>query len=405
MRPRSRCDVTPNIEYVVAKWLDLIAEITSGYTTQSDEQNAFRSDTAHWRAVVHQVDVLSRQRRRCEMKAFPSSRLLAVASAVLTLALLVPASAYAQLNGGNILGDTGVDSGTQPPPGFWVGGFYYRYYTDQIRKADGSKLTIDPSQRASGTFPGAAPTFLYISTAKILGANYGALVAPTVMRGALEAPGFGLDREIATDIGDTYIVPLQLGWHLPQADFVASAGAWVPTGRYTAGAFNNTGKGMWSWEAAGGSTLFLDPRRTWSVATTAFYETHSKKTGGAIAINDSLSLGDVTVGDILSLEGGLAREFAGGLAHAGVAYYAQWKVTDDTFTVSGTMPGFTGFAPPPNHRVFGLGPDVTIPIGNKSMLFFVVNARYFWELGAEVKTQGQSLIVSASVPVPSLKSK
>ena len=55
------------------------------------------------------------------------------------------------------------------------------------------------------------------------------------------------------------------------------------------------------------------------------------------------------------------------------------------------------------HRVWGFGPDVTMPIATKSKLISFVNVRYFWETGAQLKTQGQALVVTATFPVPSIK--
>ena len=42
-------------------------------------------------------------------------------------------------------------------------------------------------------------------------------------------------------------------------------------------------------------------------------------------------------------------------------------------------------------------------IASKSKLFALVNIRYFWEMGARVKTEGQNLVVTATLPVPSLR--
>jgi hypothetical protein len=53
--------------------------------------------------------------------------------------------------------------------------------------------------------------------------------------------------------------------------------------------------------------------------------------------------------------------------------------------------------------VYGVGPDVTLPIATKKKLISLVNVRYLWETGARVKTQGQSLVVTAMFPVPSPK--
>jgi hypothetical protein len=72
------------------------------------------------------------------------------------LVLLAATPAYAQLNGENLLGDTGVKNGSQPAPGFYVGNLYYRYGTETIKDADGERVTLDPFQRGSQTLRGKA---------------------------------------------------------------------------------------------------------------------------------------------------------------------------------------------------------------------------------------------------------
>jgi hypothetical protein len=118
-----------------------------------------------------------------------------------------------------------------------------------------------------------------------------------------------------------------------------------------------------------------------------------------VTLRDNIALGGVRVGDILTLEGGVGRQFEKGAAHAGVAYYAQWKLTADDFGNARTPPDGAILS---KHRVFGVGPDVTMPIATKSEVLAFVNVRYFWEMGAEVKTQGQSLVASATFPLPSI---
>ena len=60
---------------------------------------------------------------------------------------------------------------------------------------------------------------------------------------------------------------------------------------------------------------------------------------------------------------------------------------------------------PAKHKVFAFGPDLTLPIATKSKLFALVNVRYLWEAGARVKTQGQTLVATATFPIPSVKLK
>ena len=72
-----------------------------------------------------------------------------------------------------------------------------------------------------------------------------------------------------------------------------------------------------------------------------------------------------------------------------------------------TLPGGSTFAPELNnkHEVFALGPDITLPVATQAKLYALLNVRYFWEFGARTKTQGPSLVVTATFPIPSVKLK
>jgi hypothetical protein len=313
--------------------------------------------------------------------------------AVLGVATIVAAPAHAQLNGENLLGDMGVKSGTQPEPGVYLAGLYYRYFTDAIIGADGNKVMLDPNGAGSQTIHAAVPLVIYVSKKKILGGNYGMMAVMPFANGSIEAPGFGLSEDVSTGPSDLYVMPLQLGWRLKRADAVAGFAFFAPTGRHTAGASDNVGKGMWSYEFSGGTTVYFDEKRSWSVATTAFWETHSKK-DGEVHVGPFI-FDDAKVGQLLTLEGGVGKSFLQGAASVGLAYYAQWKVTSDDLGFPGPIPA--GLLD--KHRVWGLGPDVTIPIATKTKLISLINVRYFWETGARIKTQGQSLVVTATFPV------
>ena len=62
------------------------------------------------------------------------------------MALLLAVPAQAQLNGSHSLGDFGVQSGSQPAPGFYAALFYYHYGTDTIRNADGNTVRLSPER-------------------------------------------------------------------------------------------------------------------------------------------------------------------------------------------------------------------------------------------------------------------
>lgn len=323
------------------------------------------------------------------------STILAMLGVVCGLTLLLPVPAQAQLNGSHTLGDYGVQSGTQPRPGFYGALFYYHYATDTIKSADGKTLTITPDQPGSAGLNALAPLGWYVSKAKVLGANYGFQVVLPWANGSIEAPAFQFTQTISTGFGDMLVRPLDLGWHAKKADVAAGLQFYAPTGRYTPGASDNLGKGMWTYEPFVGATVYFDEKKSFSLATTAYWEIHGKK-------KDT----DIKVGQILSLEGGLGKSFLGGGLIIGAAYYAQWKLTQDEFGTF-TLPGGGEISPtdPNKHKVFGIGPDVTLPIATKSKLFALVNIRYLWETYARSKTQGQTLVVTATFPIPSVKLK
>jgi hypothetical protein len=318
--------------------------------------------------------------------------------AAFAVATLVAAPAQAQLAGENLLGDMGVKSGTQPHPGFYVGNIYYRYFTDTIKGPDGKPIVLDPTGAGKQTIHASTPMVIFVSEKKIFGANYGMMAVMPFANGSLEAPGLGLSEKASTGPSDLYVMPLQLGWHLPRLDVTTGVAFFAPTGRYSAGASDNLGKGMWSFEFSGGSTLYLDKARSISVAANAFWETHTKKDGTVQA--GGVTISDVKVGQLLTVEGGIGKSFLRGAASMGVAYYAQWKMTADELitSVTGQSAGL-----PEQHRVWGVGPEITIPIATKKRLLSLVNVRYLWEKGARTRTQGQSLLVTSTVPVGGFK--
>jgi hypothetical protein len=320
-------------------------------------------------------------------------RLIAAATALAAVLFAAP-RAEAQLNGENVLGDMGVKSGSQPAPGFYISTIYYRYVTDTIVDRDGNKLALDPSGAASQTINAGMPLFYYVTPKKVLGAQFGMMAVVPIASGALEAPGLQLSEEASIGLSDLYVMPAQLGWHFARADAIAGVGLFAPVGRYTSGASDNLGKGMWSYEVSGGGTVYFDRARSFSLAATAYWETHSKK-DGAVQV-EALPAHDVRVGQLMTLEGGLGKSFLHGAASLGVAYYAQWKVTSDDLSLAPSSADLSGI--PARHRVWGVGPDVTIPIAANNRLISLVNVRYLWEQGARVKTQGQTLMITYTIP-------
>ncbi len=307
------------------------------------------------------------------------------ALAGLCLLLLYPLASEAQLSGHNTRGDYGLMSGTQVPVGTYGVGMYYDFSADTLRNRNGDSLPAI-SDGGSVDIRAAVAGLIKTTDKKLFGGNYGFAIYAVATNNAVELPAFQTDTETSTGLGDTYIQPLILGWTTKRADFMAGLGVYVPTGRYDPDADDNRGLGMWSYEAFAGTTVYFDEARTWHFAGTAFYETHGKK-------EDT----DIRVGDILTIEGGFGKSFMDGAASAGLAYYAQWKVSRDDF---GATPPAGPFLA--KHEVYGFGPELTLPLASKSKLYGFANLRYFWETGAKSTLEGDTFLLTLSFPIPSI---
>ena len=257
--------------------------------------------------------------------------------------------------------------------------FYVNYNVDALRNKDGHRVD------RGGQIDVNALSLIYqwVSEKKLFGGNYSVLVAPGVATNSLDSPFLEDELETSWGLGDVYIQPINLGWHTERADFIAGIGLFAPTGRYEDGASDNTGLGMWSFEVFGGTTIFLDKAKSWHFATTAFFETHTEK-------EDS----DQKVGNILTLEGGLGKSLKEGTVTVGVAYFAQWKLSNDDLDIAGAPDVSLN-----KHKVFGVGPELTFTIMQKQKPFRFINMRYLFDVGAESMTEGNTFTLTATFPL------
>jgi hypothetical protein len=300
--------------------------------------------------------------------------------AVLSVATAaVPATVHAQLNGQNIKGDSGLKAGSQAPPGGYVVVPLYFYSADSVKGRNGTEVlhgSLDSTVGGLG--------LNVVTKKKVAGASYGVLVVLPFANNRLQ--GTEIDMNPGGGITDMYVQPLSLGWHLKRADVTAGYGIYIPTGRYEDGASNNTGLGMWGQELFAGTTVYLDEAKAWHVATLASLDFQSKK-------KDS----ETKVGNILNLEGGVGVSLLKGLASTGLAYYGTFKLTDDR------IDGLPGFQIVGKNRVWGLGPEVTLPLAAKKTLYGFFTVRYQWELGARTTTEGGAFNLMATFLLKPIK--
>jgi hypothetical protein len=47
--------------------------------------------------------------------------------------------------------------------------------------------------------------------------------------------------------------------------------------------------------------------------------------------------------------------------------------------------------------------DLTLPAATEKKLYALAHIRYLWEMGARTRTQGQTLVINTTFPIPSMK--
>lgn len=323
-------------------------------------------------------------RRRTGLELAPlrgmreSLRLLAFG---LVATVLSASPAWPQLRTQHIFGAVGLKGGTAPPPHVYIiAPLFYTYWTDTVRNRNGDKFPIN----ASLTSVAYAGGVNVVTSKKILGANYGfQILAPVGVNNRIQ--GTEIDQNPGAGISDSAFVPISLGWNFKRADAIASYTIFAPTGRYTNGATDNTGYGMWGHEVAVGTTVYLNAAKQYHAATVASFDVQSKK-------EDS----ETKVGNQMNLEGGVGADFLKGGLTTGLVYYGGWKLTDDQ------IDGFPNILVRGRNKVFALGPEVQLALAKSNKVYGFLKVNYQWEVFARTTTQGNALIVLATFLAPPL---
>ena len=258
----------------------------------------------------------------------------------------------------------------------------YVYSTDTVKDREGRTLPIDADLTSDVYFAGVVK----VTTKKILGGYYGFQVLfPIGANNRIQ--GTEIDQNPGAGITDSLVQPISIGWHFKRADATVGYNIYVPNGRYTPGASNNTGLGQWTNEVFVGTTVYLDEAKQFHAATVASFDFSSKK-------EDS----ETKVGDAMYLEGGAGADFLKGGLTVGLDYYASFKLTHDQF--DGTIPGILIRG---KDKVFALGPEVQLALARKGVLYGFLKVNYQWEVYARTNTQGGELTVLLTLPMKPIK--
>ena len=315
-----------------------------------------------------------------------SRKFLFAAIIIGLLSLCLQGEIQAQMQGHTGKGAWGLQSGSQMQEGFLIAPVWVNFGADKIMNKDGEEIPNISGADRKLSVNALALFGWWVSPYKIFGANYGVMTNLSMAESSVELASLEFNNKFA--FGDLYLQPVNLGWHYERFDITASYGIYFPTGKYEADASYNTGKGMWSHELGAGATAYFDAAKNWHLSALAYFEMHSKK-------KDT----DIKVGNILTVQGGLGRSFYDGALKVGAVYYMQWKVSPDKIGIDSDIPLLPDEITLDNkHRVYGLGPEVTVPIAKNDRLYALITARYHWELGARSNLQGNVFNLFVQIP-------
>lgn len=304
-------------------------------------------------------------------------------TSAMLVALLFTGSAWAQLKGHHLLGDYGLNAGTQGPPSLSAFAVGYNYRASDLKNDDGNVILTVPEISAAFVGGGLG----VVTNLKILNANYGASILAAFMADRFE--GNLVEKKVPMAFTDLYIQPIQLGWHCKKADFTLGYAVYIPTGEYELGGTSNNGLGMWTNEVSAGATYYFDKKKSWSIASIFFYEIHTDKKNS-----------ELRAGNIFNAEGGVGKAFYHKLKstpipmifHVGGIYYGQFKVSDDNIPIG--------------PRVFTGKRDRVWAGGLEGMIFHPkirtsIDFRWLHEFGAHNRFEGDTYLLTIGYMIKS----
>jgi len=311
-------------------------------------------------------------------------------NAILVLACLaelcVPLFLQAQRKGQWAPGQSGLNAGVTPDPGFTYENLAVNFSASQLNDSDGHRV---PNVTGTYAFWAEESVFMYVSNFKILGAKFIPYLELTYANGSLVAdmavaPGTNLTvAGGGSGLADVYVQPVGLGWNFKRVDFTIAYAFLTPSGRYSAGASDNVGSGYWGNFINSGTTVYLTRNKRTTANLYTIWEIHGKK-GGT----------DQTPGQAFTTEWGLGQLFPlkkdfSRLLQLGIVGYDQYQVSDNggtTTTIGGAVvPAST--LPYYSVHAIGVQSNFILPKKNLSLFF-----KYYDEYRAKARSEGRTIV-------------
>lgn len=266
----------------------------------------------------------------------------------------------------------GPMAGFLPPPGVYFSNYFYFYNANVGRRTESNSIQLNVNLDFVADFM----QMTYVTKYKIFGASWGmTALFPIIGYGNLSAQlvtGAGnVQRSTSnTGIGDIFISPLILGWHTGNFHFLATLGAYFPTGKYSTSDIVNIGKNRFGIETDFGFTYYNFQKKGPLISAYAGFTFDFENPDTNYKSGHEFHL---------DFSGMYVWSFGFG---AGLNGYFLQQITGDSG--SGALLGsFKG-------RVIALGPVITYDVPMSKKFILSLGAKYYREFHATNRFKGNA---------------
>jgi hypothetical protein len=292
--------------------------------------------------------------------------------AVVVAVLLVENSCTAQQFGHKLLGGLGLQAGVQPDTGLYAGA--------QVVVVD----SHERFDRNGAVVPG---TFRLIGVGDAIGVGFSYRLPriATWVSAAVSVPIAWISGESGSPpaeisiggLADIYVQPIRLGWRLSHFDLVAGYAFYVPVGSVSPDEGpSGVSRAQWTHELSFGGTVYFDRRGSWSLSALGAWDINGPKIGI-----------DLTRGETLQVQGGVAKTFAG-MVSVGPVGYALVQVQDDRG--ADVPPALAGA----RDQAFGLGAELDVALENRRVQVFF---RYVHDIAVQTRPAAQLFFAGIAI--------
>jgi hypothetical protein len=288
----------------------------------------------------------------------------------------------AQQKGQWVPGGYGLNAGVIPDPGFTYANLALNYSASQLNDSNGDRLP-----RITGTYSFWVDEniFYYVPKYKFLGGYFAPFVSVNLANGSLVAAltGTNLSGNGGSEgLADTFVEPVNLGWHLKRADVSAGYAFMAPTGRFTSGASDNVGSGYWGQHITSGTTFYLTKNKGTSANLFTDWEIHGKKSGTNLTPGQAFTM-EWGLGQVLPLKKDFSR-----LLQLGLVGYDQWQVSSNGgMILVGPIPVPASRIPYYSVHAIGLQSNFILPVKALALFF-----KYEDEYRAKARPEGRTIV-------------